>query len=438
MSNGNTQDFANQLISGYWIYHDPYHPWLDEPRHFSSIYVSYDVSGLTAHGQDLFRQAAQNINSATGLVLYEANGGQIGIDDEFSTFAGSYEPNADWNQHPAIIISGHINMPSNWDQGQTPTESLHDAEHELLHAIGLGHPGNYDENANSGVLFSNDNSSMTIMSYFGPKTSTLGPADILAVRELYGLAPIPPHWSQSVAVGSYPDNSTPLAGGDFNRDGTSDVAWVNSSTNNVDIWLLSGSHWAGSSNVGTHPLGWNAAASGDFDGDGTSDIGWFNPSNNDFDFWKISGAHWAGSTDIGAHPAGYTPITSGDFNHDGTSDIVWFNPSNGNIDIWLLQNGHWAGSFNAGYNPGWQPTGASDYNHDGYADITWVNPSTNETQAWFMQGSQLLSSAPIGSHPMGSTASGTGDFNADGTPDIAWYTPSNHSLETWLLAPTLL
>jgi hypothetical protein len=92
------------------------------------------------------------------------------------------------------------------------------------------------------------------------------------------------------------------------------------------IWKTANGQWAGSADVGSHPAGYSPVLAGDFSGDGTSDIAWYNAGTSDVDIWKISNGQWAGSSDVGPHPAGYTPVGVADFNGDGTSDILWFNP----------------------------------------------------------------------------------------------------------------
>ena len=41
----------------------------------------------------------------------------------------------------------------------------------------------------------------------------------------------------------------------------------------------------------SHPLGWQPAGIGDFDHDGTSDVAWYNPTTRNIDIWKIVNGH---------------------------------------------------------------------------------------------------------------------------------------------------
>ncbi|MEJ0074051.1 MAG: VCBS domain-containing protein [Alphaproteobacteria bacterium] len=243
------------------------------------------------------------------------------------------------------------------------------------------------------------------------------------------------HWSASSDVGSHPAGYHPAAFADFNHDGTSDVLWFNPATHDVDLWKIADGQWAGSVDIGAHPAGWVPAGAGDFNGDGTSDVLWYNAATGDAEVWKIADGKWAGSVDVGPHPAGYTPALTGDFNGDGTSDIAWYNPTTGDLDIWKMSNGQWAGSSSVGSHPaGWQPLGAADFNGDGTSDIAWYNPSTNNIDIWLIHNGQWAGSVDVGSHPAGSTALGIGDFDHNGVPDIMWRDTTTGHIENWMLA----
>ena len=163
-----------------------------------------------------------------------------------------------------------------------------------------------------------------------------------------------------------------------------EVVWHNPTTNGIDIWKINSGQWAGSVDVGTHPVGYRPALAGDFNGDGTSDIAWhnaatgtstfgkcrtvsgrecvrrfasrrvaaarcgrlqqgrhqrhrwYNPATNQIDVWLMHDGHWAGSVDVGTHPAGWVAVGIGDFDRNGVNDVMWFNPVTGQIDNWML------------------------------------------------------------------------------------------------------
>jgi hypothetical protein len=140
-------------------------------------------------------------------------------------------------------------------------------------------------------------------------------------------------WAASVDLGSHPTNATDgnsyqISGiGDFTDDGIDDVLWtsVNSDgTVATDIWELSSSgQWMASVSPGNHPAGYQVVAVGDTTGTGTSDIIWYNSSTGDVDEWLINNGQWAQSIDLGTHPGNFQIAGLGDFNGDGTNDILW-------------------------------------------------------------------------------------------------------------------
>jgi VCBS repeat protein len=63
--------------------------------------------------------------------------------------------------------------------------------------------------------------------------------------------------------------------------------------------------------------GYQPSLVGDFNGDGTSDIAWYNPTTNNIEIWLIKDGQWAGNFDIGLHPPGASAVGVGDFDHSG-------------------------------------------------------------------------------------------------------------------------
>jgi hypothetical protein len=269
----------------------------------------------------------------------------------------------------------------------------------------------------------------------GPEgTDTLTNIEQLSFSDGTITAPKFPHWMASSDIGAHPAGYAPISGRDFTGDGTSDVLWYNSTTNDIDLWKISNGKWAGSADIGAHPAGYSPAGTADFNHDGTADLIWYNPTSGDVDLWKISNGQWAGSSDIGVHPLGWQPVGSGDFNGDGTADVLWYNPTTNDAEVWMIQNGHWAGSVDIGAHPaGWRLLGSGDMDGDHTSDAIWFNPATNDIDVWKISNGHWAGSTDIGAHPAGYTPVAAGDFNGDGTGDVAWYNAASGDIELWLL-----
>jgi len=78
----------------------------------------------------------------------------------------------------------------------------------------------------------------------------------------------------------------------------------NIAVSDIDETIGGTPHWMKNVFNPAHPAGWSPAPIGDFNGDGTSDIAWFNASTGNVDIWKLQDGAWVGSSDVGSHPAG--------------------------------------------------------------------------------------------------------------------------------------
>ena len=110
--------------------------------------------------------------------------------------------------------------------------------------------------------------------------------------------------------------------------------------------------------TGPHPLGWQPLGAADFNLDGTTDVAWYNPTTNNIDIWLLNNGQWMESANIGSHPgvgpgASLPPAPAlfprpapepglvvavgvGDFDHNGVNDVMWHDTSNNRIDNWML------------------------------------------------------------------------------------------------------
>lgn len=149
-------------------------------------------------------------------------------------------------------------------------------------------------------------------------------------------------WSKSVDLGATHGSSDwQVAGiGDFNGDGASDVLWFNSATGQVDEWQMKDGQWAKSFDHGaTHQsLDWKIAGTGDADRDGTSDVLWLNDKTGQMDLWKIENGFWVGSFGAGSKPLSSQVVGIGDINNDQTDDALFHDSQTGHITAGLNMN----------------------------------------------------------------------------------------------------
>ena len=226
-------------------------------------------------------------------------------------------------------------------------------------------------------------------------------------------------------VGGFP---TAIVAGDFNHDGHLDLAVANygvvvgSGSVSILLGQGDGTFVAGATYTMTYdPV---AIVAGDLDGDGNLDLAVlisFPPSSSLY--LNIlrgggDGSFKPGTNFLAGISTGTGYLAVGDFTGDGSLDLVVFPSSVSNTHTYIFFNDG-AGNFtseNVCCTTGALSVAVADFNNDGKLDIAEAN--TNGLTIWLGKGDgtfSLASSPSVGNNPIGLAA---GDLNGDGNVDL--------------------
>src|SRR5258706_5211845 len=97
---------------------------------------------------------------------------------------------------------------------------------------------------------------------------------------------------------------------DFNGDGKSDIAWLDTG-GDAFVWLMNGAHLLQAAGVGSAP-GWSIIGQRDFNGDGKADWLW-RDTNNNLAMWFLNGTKVTQSAGLGNVPSAWSVLGTGDF-----------------------------------------------------------------------------------------------------------------------------
>jgi len=215
-----------------------------------------------------------------------------------------------------------------------------------------------------------------------------------------------------------------IAAGDFNNDGTIDLAVADYGDNKVFILPGNGDgSFQTPTSVSAHgnPV---EIATADFNNDGNLDLAVVEYSGNQVEVLLGDGS--GGFAESGAFSTGTGPysVAVADLNNDGNLDMVVGNSGASSVTV-LLGNG--AGSFTqstgspfaAGSSPSPAALAIGDFNGDGYPDVAVPDSGSSTVSVLLGKGDGTFQSPATLTAQSGQKYLAMADFNGDGNQDLA-------------------